>query len=182
MNIYRYVIVTDNGLAPCIDNGLLTLCVCKPLIRLSAKEGDWVIAFGSKRTFGPDRKLVYAAEITKKCTMIENITLGKNRLDSLYQLKNGQLQHNGSKYHKEDSNQRRDLKGMFCLISEKFWYFGSKAMPLPFEHDDLYFSGRGHTKKPIKAEKFINFLTFLQTYPQGVIGMPLTYQSYEDHQ
>jgi hypothetical protein len=172
MNVYRYVIVTDNGLAPCIDDGLLTLCVCKPMIRLSANVNDWIIAFGSKRTFGPERQLVYAAKITKKCPMVDYIEIGKNRLDSLYELKDGELQHNGSSHHRKCSNQKNDLKGKYCLISENFWYFGKNALPLPDEHDDLYFSGRGYTNRPINLIKFDNFLTFLKGFTQGVNGPP----------
>ena len=36
---YRYVLVSDDGVAPCVDNNLLTLATCKPLIRRTARVG-----------------------------------------------------------------------------------------------------------------------------------------------
>jgi hypothetical protein len=35
-NIYVYKCVVDDGTAPCIDRGLLSMTVCKPKIRTSA--------------------------------------------------------------------------------------------------------------------------------------------------
>jgi hypothetical protein len=46
-NIYAYKCVVDDGTAPCIDRGLLSMTVCKPKVRTSAKVGDIVIAFGT---------------------------------------------------------------------------------------------------------------------------------------
>jgi hypothetical protein len=43
--ILRYILETDNGMAPCIDGGLVTLATCKPIIRRSARPGDWVLGF-----------------------------------------------------------------------------------------------------------------------------------------
>ena len=41
--IWSYVVAYDEGSAPCVDNNLLTLCICKPLIRRRANIGDWII-------------------------------------------------------------------------------------------------------------------------------------------
>ena len=45
-NIYVYKCVVDDGTAPCVDRSLLSMTVCKPKVRTSAKVGDTVIAFG----------------------------------------------------------------------------------------------------------------------------------------
>ena len=62
-NIYVYKCVVDDGTAPCIDRSLLSMTVCKPKVRTSAKVGDIVIAFGTNAQPVPNR-LVYAASIT----------------------------------------------------------------------------------------------------------------------
>lgn len=43
--IYFYKLVADNGGAPCVENGLLSLAICKPMIRKTAKEGDLILGF-----------------------------------------------------------------------------------------------------------------------------------------
>jgi hypothetical protein len=59
-NIYVYKCVVDDGTAPCVDDGLLSMTVCKPKVRTLAKVGDIVIAFGTNSPPAPNR-LVYAA-------------------------------------------------------------------------------------------------------------------------
>jgi hypothetical protein len=40
IRIFRYILKNDSGMAPCIDNGLVSLATCKPKIRASAQHGD----------------------------------------------------------------------------------------------------------------------------------------------
>lgn len=42
--LFVYRIVTDSGAAPHISDGYLTLTICKPMIRKSAKNGDYVLS------------------------------------------------------------------------------------------------------------------------------------------
>jgi len=42
--LFVYRIVTDSGAAPHVSEGHLTLTICKPKIRKSAKDGDYVLA------------------------------------------------------------------------------------------------------------------------------------------
>lgn len=46
--VWRYVLAADNGMAPCVHGGLLSLACCKPGIRKAAQTGDWVIGYVSK--------------------------------------------------------------------------------------------------------------------------------------
>ena len=46
-NIYFYKLTADNGGAPCVRYGLLSLAICKPMIRKTAKEGDLVFGFAA---------------------------------------------------------------------------------------------------------------------------------------
>jgi hypothetical protein len=62
---YLYKLTGDNGGAPCVEGGLLSLAICKPMIRASASEGDLVFGFGAK-SLHCNNRLIYIARITKK--------------------------------------------------------------------------------------------------------------------
>ncbi len=42
---YFYKMTVDDGGAPCVQDGLLTLAICKPTVRRVAPEGSVIIAF-----------------------------------------------------------------------------------------------------------------------------------------
>ncbi len=62
---YVYKCVVDDGGAPCVDRGLLTLTICKPYIRSTAREGDLIFAFGSNAET-PMNRLVYIAVVSDR--------------------------------------------------------------------------------------------------------------------
>lgn len=45
-SLFSYTVRYDDGAAPNPFNGLCTLAICKPGIRLHAKEGDWIAGIG----------------------------------------------------------------------------------------------------------------------------------------
>lgn len=47
--LYSYCIPCDDGAAPNPFEGVCTLVICKPRIRLTAEVGDWIVGTGSKR-------------------------------------------------------------------------------------------------------------------------------------
>src|SRR5258708_3774762 len=57
--VYFYKVTVDDGIAPCPQDGLLTLGVCKPAIRRTAQAGDYLVGIGSNDWY-PD-KLIYIA-------------------------------------------------------------------------------------------------------------------------
>jgi len=66
------------GLAPNPFWGLCTLALCKPIIRRTAKIGDWVIGTGSARTHTQKSvfekfsgSIVYAMKITDRKSLEE---------------------------------------------------------------------------------------------------------------
>ena len=60
--IYCYKLTTDSGGAPCVDGGqLLSLAICKPMIRQTCSQGSYIIGFGGK---GLRERLLYVAKIT----------------------------------------------------------------------------------------------------------------------
>jgi hypothetical protein len=57
---YVYKCIADDGKAPCVDRNLLTLTICKPMIRKSAVPNDWIFAFNSNSET-PSNCLIYIA-------------------------------------------------------------------------------------------------------------------------
>ena len=63
--IYSYILKYDSGYAPNINVNILTLACCKPIIRLHAKIGDFLIGFNDsidKQKNG--NRIIYIAKIT----------------------------------------------------------------------------------------------------------------------
>jgi hypothetical protein len=74
--IRTYKMTHAAGFAPNIDDGILTLACCKPVIRRNANVGDWIAGFTSTRkTAGAtklgEEKLVYLMQVTEKLTFDE---------------------------------------------------------------------------------------------------------------
>ena len=61
--IYFYKMTVDNGGAPYASEKLLSLAICKPMIRSTARERNWIFGFGGKN-YG--EKLVYVAIVTER--------------------------------------------------------------------------------------------------------------------
>ena len=149
MNIYSYILMHDTGFAPCIQNNLLTLGCCKPVIRRSAKIGDYIVAFYGKAQ--EDKRfshaLAYIAKVTKVMTYKQYFIHHKNRTDCIYDEKLKQLPND---YH-DTEHKKRDLSGFNVLLSTDFIFFGNSLKYI----DEKYLSmiaGRGH--KVRHNEKF----------------------------
>lgn len=108
--IYVCKIVADNGGAPCVWEGLLSLALCKPQIRKSAKEKDVVFGFGGK-DYG--ERLIYVAEITRKPKVGEYYRQKKfaDRPDCIYSEDAVGIPQRKStaKYHKDTDERKRDI-------------------------------------------------------------------------
>lgn len=63
--IYFYKLIVDDGGARCVENGLLSLAICKPMIRRTAKNGDVVIGFAAN-SLHADNRLIYVARVNEK--------------------------------------------------------------------------------------------------------------------
>lgn len=127
--IYFYKMTTDNGGAPCLYNSILTLAICKPKIRATAQENDWIIGFGGKDL---GEKLIYVAQVKEKLHHGEYYKTEKyyKRPDCIYRWDSENQKYywlDGKKYHIDGSNLDHDLdneKGL-VLLSKKYTYFGN---------------------------------------------------------
>lgn len=136
--IYVYKMVTDNGGAPCVRRSVLTLAICKPKIRATAKEGDLIFGFGGKVY---DERLLYVAKVTKKlCNGAYYRTKEYSRRpDCIYQsIGNRAVRKPRARYHNVSDQRKRDVGMRFekadVLLSDSFRYFG-KAGTDEYKHD-----------------------------------------------
>jgi hypothetical protein len=141
-NIYVYKCVVDDGTAPCVDRSLLSMTVCKPKVRTSAKVGHIVIAFGTNAQPVPNR-LVYAAKITEIIIGGRYFDEAKyqTRKDCIYKrtpqvalkLVPGASAHNTG-IHAKDIGNPPAYPNAIALISTDFRYFGGAGTEEWKEH------------------------------------------------
>ena len=128
MAYYFYKLSTDNGGAPCVHRGLLSLAICKGQIRATAKEGDWIFGFGGRGTIG--ERLIYIAQVTEKLPKGRYYAKPKyqRRLDCIYEWHDGELRwKKGRKLHeggsKSDIGEPPHTKAA-VLLSGDYRYLG----------------------------------------------------------
>ena len=126
--IYVYKVVADTGGAPCVCKGLLSLAICKPQIRKSAKIGALIFGFGGK-DYG--ERLIYIARVTGKCEGQDYYRLKQyaRRPDCIYKPQQGQAVRKASaRYHVNSDERRKDVglhfEKAFVLLSKDFRYLG----------------------------------------------------------
>jgi hypothetical protein len=131
--LYLYKLTHDDGAAPCVNDDLLTLAICKPRIRTTAGVGDVIFGFAGKR-LSRDNRLIYIARVTsveEDGDYYEKATY-EHRGDRIYV--RGDDGRFGLRpdaiHHKDRDHIPRDL-GSFpeyerarVLISDDFRYFG----------------------------------------------------------
>jgi hypothetical protein len=173
-------------------SGGYALVICKPAIRRTAEEGDWIAGTGSKDTPMGDmsNKLVYAMRVTSKMTMEsydafikaegpEKIPDNRSKDwrrwlgDSIYDYsRNPPLQRPGA-HGKED--RVRDLSGEFALLSEDFIYFGDQAIPIPDDLLAIVKEGQAHrsSSNDPYLPRFIEWIrTLQQSHGSAVLAKP----------
>ncbi|MBF8780976.1 hypothetical protein IV505_14765 [Pseudomonas fulva] len=170
--IYSYVITHDYGFAPNPFGGICTLATCKPVIRRSARKGDWLIGTGSA-TKGLAKTVIYAAQIDTVCSIAE---YGSNPVyeikrpvasgtyeqkcgDNIYfRGPDGEWIQRESEHHCPD-HMNHDLSGQNVLIASRFWYFGDTPKVLPDHFLRIIKKGPGH-----KIETSLAFIAMLEQW------------------
>jgi hypothetical protein len=132
---YFYKLIVDNGGAPCIVNGLLSLAICKPMMRCTAEENDIVIGFAGN-SLHADNRLIYVARVTEQVKNGEYYRSGKykQRPDCIYEWQDGRFeQRQGAVYHGSPGDLVHDLgahptyERANTLLSREFCYFGASG-------------------------------------------------------
>lgn len=135
--LFLYKMTSDAGGAPCVENGVLTLAICKPAIRASAVKGDWVFGVGGVNLGG---RLIYVARVTKKLTDGDYYRHSCHawRHDAIYRWKGNSLNvRSDARYHTDGSQAAKDVghppehvKASVLFSEGEFRYLGKVGTPL----------------------------------------------------
>ena len=188
MTLYSYVIPVDDGAAPNPFWGACTLVICKPRIRAVAREGDWVVATGSKNAPGGDLsgKAVYAMRVSRTMPMREYDAFAARELpgkvpdlrspdwrrkvgDSIYDFSGPRVRTRPGRH--TAAFKALDLGGKNALVSYKFSYLGSSPVELPRHLRLIVKTGNGH-RGPSNAWFEDAFAEWFQDLPRGLVGEP----------
>ena len=130
--IYVYKIRYDDGTAPCVEDGLLSLALCKPAIRATAAVGDTLAAFAAK-SMCRDQRLVFAAVVTEKIPdgTYYRTSAWRHRRDAVYRWRNGAFERRrDAAIPISDADMANDLgeapayRRASVLLSDNYRYFG----------------------------------------------------------
>jgi len=128
--IYFYRMTTDNGGAPCIDDGLWSLAICKPRIRMGADPGDVVVGFAGN-DIDPENGIIHTARVTKPLPdgeYYDDVQFHR-RSDCIYRRTATDWKTEPNPFHgpsemATDLGARREHTRV--LLSDDFRYFGNK--------------------------------------------------------
>lgn len=170
---YRYILAYDDGWAPCIDSGLVTLATCKPKIRKGAEVGDWVAGFypGSQ-----NRGVVaWVGRVASKLVIGDYEKTYRGRRDAVYRQKlDGTFERLNPGYHNNENEIRKDLSAPVLVFDKSAtWYFGDAPHELPFDLLALAGQGQGHRVRlrlPGDVRRLQQWL--LSSGPAGIYGKP----------
>jgi len=168
--IYIYKMTTDNGGAPCVSDGILSLAICKSQIRSTCEPRNWLVGFGGRSTIG--ERLIYIAKITQKLSDGRYYRNAQyhSRPDCIYRWDNVNSKYyweKGKKYH-QNGNQLEDDLGKEInnydkantLLSNSFIYLGKggtdaykkKYKEIKLSIEDLKCGHRLNHKDDLKNE------------------------------
>ena len=184
---YFYKLTCDDGGAPCVQNGLLSLAICKPMIRRTANEKNIIFGFAAN-SLHRDNRLIYIARVTGKLSDGKYFkeTKYKNRKDCIYEWTGKTYKvRSDARFHGSEKDLEHDLgkspgfAKASVLLSNDFRYFGGD---LP-EHYKNQFPNltkalaglkRGHRlhHHPLLIEELQRLLNKTwRDYPQKIVGV-----------
>ena len=170
--IYRYILDTDCGMAPCFDAGIISLATCKPGIRKQARKGDWVAGFwpGSKN-WG---LLVWAGQVAQSMPTGEYHRSHSKRQDAVYrELRDGNFGRLKPGYHCDPKQMERDVRNPVLLFDRSAnWYFGTNPRELPESLKHLSARGQGYRGNFRKDGDLERWSAWLREFAPGVRGKP----------
>jgi hypothetical protein len=186
--VYFYKLTADNGGAPCIDGGLLSLAICKPMIRSGAEEGDLIFGFAANSLSG-DNRIIYVARVTKTLPDGRYYKDARyvKRGDCIYAFKSGRfIRKRHAQHHRRSQDLAHDLgahpayERAHVLLSDDFRYFGKAGTDdykrrFPLMKRAVERLGRGHRVHCDRAlySEFLKMRDWLwRSGSQKVIGLP----------
>ena len=186
--LYSYTVAQDNGFAPNPFHGFCTLACCKPGIRRTAKEGDYIIGLGPKRL---GNRVVFAMRVNDVVEFEDYWHEARFRIkrpdmraggekaagDNIYHRgPTGEWQQEWSLHSLRNGEQdwkltRTDTGGEKVLIGEDFIYWGGDGRPLPDNLQGLIV-GRGY-KSTANHEYIPDFIQWFEDQKdRGCLSQP----------
>jgi hypothetical protein len=154
--VYFYKLTWDDGGAPCVQDGLLSLAICKPMIRHTAEPGDLIFGFAAN-SLHADNRLLYIARVTDKVCNGDYYVKERfaRRGDCIYERRDGRFfwrqgaLHHGPRHLAHDLGEYPGYPKADVLLSEDFRYFGADGSAgyksrYPLIKDAVEGLGRGH--------------------------------------
>jgi len=132
---FVYKMTNDSGAAPCVEGRVLSLAICKPQIRKSARVGDIIFGFAAK-SLHPDNRLIYVAKVTEVVPdgRYYKDQRFKGRKDRIYAYRDGgYVRRNNALFHARPEDLVHDLgagpghAAAVVLLSGEFRYFGGSG-------------------------------------------------------
>lgn len=173
MRIYRYILTSDTGMAPAIDNEVVSLATCKPVIRRCARPGDWVIGFLASPA--PSGMVAWAGCVTRSISIGDYQREFHDRSDAVYaQRQDGSFRRLRRHYHREPGQMEKDVSGPALLFDRATtWYFGDRPQMLPDSLSHLAARGQGHRVNGVESSDPAKLLAWLQSLSRpGIHGQP----------
>ncbi len=156
----------DFGFAPNPFHGVCTLATCKPRIRRTAQNDDWIFGMGGSKLNAAGR-CIYAMRVSNALTFDEYWVAPEYRAkrpvrngsrktivgDNIYyRIPDSELWHQEDSHHSQPNgtpdqyNIRHDTQTDRVLISEQFVYFGASAPAVPVDILNAmdYYNAIGH--------------------------------------
>ncbi len=199
MKLYSYTLRYDDGAAPNPFWGVCTLAIRKPSIRLAAEVNDWVVGLGSASLLKSDVSdhVIYAMKITSKMTLEEydqfcKTFVSKKKPDWRnrdYRMRMGDCIYNyiagadnpkmRTGIHTEE-NIKKDLGGIYALISKQYYYFGDQPVKLPDSLRQIMYTAQGYQADANQeyVESFVNWIESLDIVPNKTLGEPRLKKQY----
>jgi hypothetical protein len=187
LRIYFYKLSADNGGAPSVQDGLLSLAICKPMIRSTAEPEDLIFGFAANSLHG-DNRLIYIARVGKKVRNGDYYREKRftNRSDRVYKSLRGGFAwrhgalHHGPKDLVHDLGQPPNYKKANVLLSTDFRYFGASGTAeyksrFQLVRKAVEHLGRGHRVRHaerLRAELLSLKQQIWKSTPKRVTGKP----------
>lgn len=185
--IYFYKLTADDGGAPCVHGELLSLAICKPMIRSTATKGDLIFGFAAS-SLSNDNRLIYVARITDKKSNGEYFRQAQftRRGDCIYEWHGDGFRwrrgsaHHGPHHLEHDLGPPPDYGKANVLLSDDFRYFGGDGtveykQKYPLVKEAVENLGRGHRvrhQEELRAEFIALKNELWQSNRRNVIGRP----------
>ncbi len=179
--IYRYILANDIGMAPCPENGLITLGTCKPVIRRMARPGDWVLGF---RPGSMMRGLVlWAGKVERSMSHAEYQHAYPDRADAVYSLgSSGRYRRLVRDYHPTQAEMNRDVSQPVLLFDPRHsYYLNGIPAPLPDDLANLAAAGRGHRVTHATPDLASRLQEWLDSLGAHQVHAPSQQQSLKRH-